>query len=198
MRAATGASVAAVARIDQTIGEISAIAGSIAAAVKQQDAATAEIARNVAETADAANEMTSRTSEVSTEAVGTGRHAVDLRDNTVALNQAVEELRHSVIEVVRTSTAEVDRRQIQALCGGSGGPAYRRRRRRAGRQVSDLSEGGACCAARRSAGRARGTLRIDGVAAPLPCVVRAVDDDRLHLAFAQTAAAARVAAVLSN
>ena len=111
VRSATSASVAAVARIDQTIGEISAIAGSIAAAVKQQDAATAEIARNVAETAGAANEMTSRTNEVSTEAVGTGRHAADLRDNTMALNHAVEELRHSVIEVVRTSTAEVDRRQ---------------------------------------------------------------------------------------
>src|SRR6185437_10103657 len=48
VRSATGASVAAVARIAQTITEISTIAGSIAAAVKQQDAATAEIARNVA------------------------------------------------------------------------------------------------------------------------------------------------------
>ena len=51
VRDATGASVAAVARIEQTIGEINAIAGSIAAAVEQQGAATAEIARNVAETA---------------------------------------------------------------------------------------------------------------------------------------------------
>ena len=55
VRAATGASVAAVARIDQTIAEISAIAGSIAAAMQQQDAATAEITRNIAATAQAAN-----------------------------------------------------------------------------------------------------------------------------------------------
>ena len=82
--------------------------------MKQQDAATALIARNVAATAEAANAMTSRTNEVSTEAVGTGQHAVDLRDNTVALNAAVEELRHSVIEVVRTSTSDVERRDDRA------------------------------------------------------------------------------------
>ena len=61
VRTATGASVAAVTQIEQTISEINAIAGSIAAAVEQQGAATAEIARNVTETATAANEMTSRT-----------------------------------------------------------------------------------------------------------------------------------------
>ena len=117
VRGATGASVAAVARIEQTISEINAIAGSIAAAVEQQGAATAEIARNVAETAAAANEMTSRTTEVSAEAEQTGIHAADVRENAVALNTAVGELRHSVIRVVRTSTPEVDRRADRALRG---------------------------------------------------------------------------------
>ena len=51
VRAATGASVAAVGHIEETIGEINAIAGSIAAAVEQQGAATAEIARNAGWTA---------------------------------------------------------------------------------------------------------------------------------------------------
>ena len=144
VRSATGASVAAVARIDETIAEISAIATSIAAAVRQQDAATADIARNVGATATAAHDMTSRTTEVSTEAAGTGRHAADLRDNTLALNEAIEELRHSVIQVVRTSTAAVDRRRGTryvaelpgriALAGQDEHPV----------RVSDLSEGGAC------------------------------------------------------
>jgi methyl-accepting chemotaxis protein len=111
VRAATGASVAAVARIEQTITEINAIAGSIAAAVEQQGAATAEIARNVTETARAANEMTSRTNEVSSEAVDTGRLAVDVRDNIVALNAGVAELRESVIRVVRGATADADQRE---------------------------------------------------------------------------------------
>ena len=41
--AATSASVAAVARMEQTVNEINEIAGSIAAAMEQQGAATAEI-----------------------------------------------------------------------------------------------------------------------------------------------------------
>ena len=119
VRSATGASVAAVARIEQTIGEINAIAGSIAAAVEEQGAATAEIARNVSETASAANDMTNRATEVSTEAEQTGEHAADVRENAAALNTAVSDLRHSVIRVARTSTTEVDRRKasgIRSIC----------------------------------------------------------------------------------
>ena len=191
VRSATGASVAAVARIDETIAEISAIATSIAAAVRQQDAATADIARNVGATATAAHDMTSRTTEVSTEAAGTGRHAADLRDNTLALNKAIEELRHSVIQVVRTSTAAVDRRRGTryvaelpgriALAGQDEHPV----------RVSDLSEGGACLrGAPETPVGAQGTLRIDGVAVALPCVVRATDSDGAHMAFGPDAAAA--------
>jgi methyl-accepting chemotaxis protein len=103
VRAATGASVAAVARIEQMITEMTAIAGSIAVGVEQQGAATAEIARNMAEAAGTASTMTSRIDHVSKEAVDTGRLASDVRDNTVALNQAVEALRDTVIRSVRTS-----------------------------------------------------------------------------------------------
>ena len=193
VRSATGASVDAVARIEQTIGELSAIADLIAAAVKQQDAATTEIARNVAATANAANAMTSRTNDVSAEAVGTGRHASDLRDNTLALNGAVEELQHSVIQVVRTSTAEVDRRETQrypvdlaARLSVAGHDDYTVR-------VTDLSEGGASARDAPALPQgARGVLQIGGVGVPLPCVVRAVDDDGLHLAFELDSAAATV------
>ena len=190
VRAATGASVAAVTRIEDTITEINAIAGSIAAAVEQQGAATAEIARNVAETAGAANEMTSRTSEVSTEAGDTGRLAIDVRDNIVALNQVVEELRESVIRVVRTSTAAVDRRQTRRYPVEVGallrieGQGERRA------EVHDLSEGGASLrGAGTAAAGARGVVLLDGVTVPLPCEVRATDDDGLHLAFAPDGAA---------
>ncbi|HEX3398780.1 MAG TPA: methyl-accepting chemotaxis protein, partial [Acetobacteraceae bacterium] len=193
IRSATGASVEAVARIDQTISELSAIADLIAAAVKQQDAATVEIARNIAAAADAAIAMTSRTSDVSAEAVGTGRHASELRDNTVALNGAVAELQHSVIQVVRTSTADVDRRQTQRRTVDLPARLSIVGHGEATAQVTDLSEGGACI---RSAPLVpegtRAVLRIDAVAAPLPCVVRARDDDGMHLAFALDVAAAAV------
>ena len=191
VRSATGASVAAVARIDETIAEISAIATSIAAAVRQQDAATADIARNIGATATATNDMTSRTNEVSTEAAGTGRHAADLRDNTLALNAAVEELRHSVIQVVRTSTAAVDRRQGARYATELPGRLSIAGQGEHAVQVSDLSEGGA-----RLGGApampvgAQGALRIDGVAAALRCEVRAADTDGVHVAFGPDAAAA--------
>lgn len=185
VRSATDASVAAVTRIEQTVTEINAIAGSIAAAVEQQGAATAEIARNVTETAHAANEMTNRTNEVSSEAVDTGRLAVDVRDNIVALNQAVEDLRHSVIRVVRTSTSDVDRRRTQRFpvdlvarfsVSGLAEQSV---------QVGDLSRDGAYVrGAQDLAVGTRGALRVEGIAAALPCVVRAIQGDGLHLEFA--------------
>jgi methyl-accepting chemotaxis protein len=159
--------------------------------MKQQDAATAEIARNVAATASAANEMSQRTNELSDEAVATGCQAVGLRDNTVALNQAVEKLRSSVIHVVRTSTAEVDRRRTTRhavdLAGHLAVAGWDAQQIR----VSDLSEGGACIqgAVDMPAGE-RGVLRLDAVSAVLPCVARMTDSTGLHVSFELDAAAA--------
>ena len=113
VRMATGASVAAVGHIEQTIGEINAIASSIAAAVEQKGAATAEIARNVTETASVANTMTERTSEVSAEADSTGQQAAKVLANTTALDEAMHDLQRAVTHVVRTSTSEVDRRRFR-------------------------------------------------------------------------------------
>jgi methyl-accepting chemotaxis protein len=106
VRSATGASVAAVARIEQTIEDINAIAGSIAAAVEQQSAATSEIARNVSETAGAAQEMSKRTKEVAAESERTGRFASEVRNSASSLDSAMAELRRSIVEFVRTSIAE--------------------------------------------------------------------------------------------
>jgi methyl-accepting chemotaxis protein len=111
VRTATSASVTAVSDIEQTIGEINAIAGSIAAAVEQQGAATAEIARNVTQTATAANVMTERVGEVSAEAERTGKQAAEVQENTAGLDTAVQDLRRSIVQLVRTSTEDVDRRQ---------------------------------------------------------------------------------------
>jgi methyl-accepting chemotaxis protein len=183
VRGATAASVAAVARIEETISEMNAIASSIAAAVEQQGAATAEIARNVSETAKAANEITGRTGEVSSEARETGQRAEAVSENTGALNIAVGELKRSVIRVVRTSTAEVDRRAskrylVNMPCRvalGSGTHAA---------TVADLSDGGASIQGlpQFSAGTV-GTLTMDGVPSALKFVVSAYEDGRLHARF---------------
>jgi methyl-accepting chemotaxis protein len=183
VRSATGASVAAVAKIEQTITDIKAIAGSIAAAVEQQGAATAEIARNVTDTANAANEMTSRTTDVSAEAGETGRHADAVRNDATGLNSAMEELRHSVIRVVRTATPEVDRRTRQrhdvslpcrVTVDGRGEDA----------QVVNLSDRGAHLrGAPALPAEKTGTITIDGVGFPLPFVVRLSEGDALHVEF---------------
>jgi methyl-accepting chemotaxis protein len=178
VRAATGASVAAVSRIEQTIGEVNSIAGSIAAAVEEQGAATAEIARNVAETASAANEMTSRISEVSVEAERTDGQAGTVQDNATGLNAAVTELKQSLIRVVRTSTADVDRRiaarhDTNLSCHLTvAGETYRA-------HISDLSEGGARVHDAPDLRKGmRGMLNLDGVDYPLPFTVQD-DPDRL-------------------
>jgi methyl-accepting chemotaxis protein len=184
VRTATGASVTAVGHIEQTIGEINAIAGSIAAAVEQQGAATAEIARNVTETATAANEMTERVAEVSVEAERTGEQAAEVRENTAALDSAVQDLKRSIIHVVRTSTEEVDRRQsrrrpclVEATitCDGKAASAL----------IHDLSEHGclATVADRYGSGQRlaieapRSGIRLQGI-------VVAQVDDAVHIDFA--------------
>jgi methyl-accepting chemotaxis protein len=105
VRAATEASVAAVARIEQTITEVNTIAGSIAEAVGQQGVATAQIAHDVTETETAAKEMTGRVAEVSAEVSETGRQASKVRVNVTGLSDAMDELRVSVVRIVRTSTS---------------------------------------------------------------------------------------------
>ena len=200
VRAATAESVAAVCCIEQTIGEVDAIAGSIAAAVEEQGAATAEIARNVAETAGAAKAVTSRITEVSTEAVRTGRRAADVHDSIAGLVTSVDTLRHTIIGVVRTSTAEVDRRQswryqADLACrlevAGDGIHAAR---------ICDISEAGAQVQSgpAMQAGD-HGTLRLEGADLGIPFTTRSGADGNLHLTFAQDAAtAASLRAVLER
>jgi methyl-accepting chemotaxis protein len=190
VRTATGASVAAVARIEQTITEVNAISSSIAAAVEEQGAATLEIARNVNETATAARDMTGRADEVSVEAKETGQRAAEVLANTSGLAGAVNDLQQSVTRVVRTSTAEVDRRADQrydtdVLCRvTAGGQTHAAR-------LVDLSEGGAQVAGGPALPvGSQGTLSVDGVGVSLLFLVKGSDGDSLHLAFRLDATAA--------
>jgi methyl-accepting chemotaxis protein len=189
IRAATGLSIAALERIEQTIAEMNAIAGSISGAVEEQSAATAEIARNVAVTASAADEMTRRVKEVSAEAEQTGQHSVEVREDTIALTTVVEELKHSLIRVVRTSTAEVNRREhvrynVDLACrltiGGLGVHSAR---------VTDLSAGGTAVArAPALQPGTRGTIEVDRVQMKLPFIVLSGDSEMVRLNFELNAA----------
>jgi methyl-accepting chemotaxis protein len=195
VRTATGASVAAVGAIERTISEMDTIAGSIAAAVEEQGAATTEIARNVAQTARAANEITGRITEVSAEARETGEHAADVQTDAAGLAELVSDLRLAVVRIIRTSTAEVDRRHgprhaVNMSCRltvAGQTPVTTR--------VIDLSDGGATIeTATALAVGTSGTFGLDGMATAVPFTVRDVRGLVSGLAFelnATTAAALR-------
>jgi methyl-accepting chemotaxis protein len=191
VRSATGLCVDSVTRIEQTIGDISAIAGSISVAVEHQGAATADITRNLANTAAAAGEMTDRIGDVSSEAEQTGRHAAEVRDHTVVLRQSVGTLRQTVIRVVRTATPEVNRRHVTRFSVDRPGQLTIAGIGRRDVRVIDLSEGGARLAdAPPVQPNAIGTLELSGVGFALPFRVLGQDPDCTHVAFTLDDAAA--------
>jgi methyl-accepting chemotaxis protein len=133
--------------------------------------------------------MTSRIAEVSGEADQTGHRAADVHQDVAALATAVDDLRHSVIRVVRTSTLEVDRRQnpryqvdLPCRLELAGGASHAAR-------VRDLSEGGAKIeAAPAMRVGDRGTLRPDGFDTNLTFTVCEVHDGMARLTFTLDAA----------
>jgi methyl-accepting chemotaxis protein len=183
VRAATGASVAAVLRIELTITGINAVAGSIAAAIEQQEAATEEIAHNVTETANAAKEMTARTTDVSAEAGETGREAADVRDNARGLHTAMEQLRHSVVRVVRTATSDVDRRLNERFVVNMACRLTVNGQTRIARVVDWSDTGAQVRGVSATPIGVHRTLDIEGVGFPLPFIVKRAEDDALHVAF---------------
>jgi methyl-accepting chemotaxis protein len=181
---ATADAVAAVAKIEATISEVDVIANSIATAVERQGAATSEIAGNVTGTASAVNDMRSRNDEVSNEAEQAGHYADEVLKNITVLDSAVLDLRHTMIGIVRTSTAEVDRRMfkrysIEVPCrvdlAGKGTHTAR---------IVDISEGGAQLRDLRDIGvGTRGTLWLDGLSISVAFNVIDTRGEVSHLKF---------------
>ncbi|MCC9624092.1 methyl-accepting chemotaxis protein [Thalassospira sp. MA62] len=113
IQASTDTAVDAVETIAAKIHEMDEVSTAIAAAVEQQTTATSEIARNVNETATASREVSLRISEVSDEATITGQMAADVGNLSDKVAEAVRDLRAVLVEVVRTSTSDVDRRHAK-------------------------------------------------------------------------------------
>jgi methyl-accepting chemotaxis protein len=168
VRNATTAAVEAVGRIGTTVTEVNAITGSIAAAVEQQGAATAEIARNVGDTAAAINQMSSRNSDVSQEAKQAGDYAEDVVGNAKVLDGAIHDLRHGLVHIVRTSSAELDRRPTPRIKTDLSGRADLPGHGTVAARVNNLSmEGAEVSGLPDLPPGSSGVLRLDGVAAPL-------------------------------
>ncbi len=170
---ATEAAVSAVAEIGERIREIDSVATAIAAAMEEQGAATQEIARNVGQTADAAREVSSKIQNVSHEADQVGTRASEVRTAIGGVGSSLDELKRILVRVVRTSTADADRRKhprypVKAridVIDGAG--------KKLDATLIDVSQGGAHfrCETQMRAGE-RGTIRFDGLPAALAFVVR--------------------------
>ena len=97
MRSTTSDAVAAIERIDQTIGHMNEISTSIAAAMEEQGAATQEIARNVQQAA---------------------RGTAAVSNNITGLNQVIEDTGSAAVEVL--GSADVLGDQATSLRGRVG------------------------------------------------------------------------------
>lgn len=111
----TQASVASIGTIGEVIHNVEQVSSVIAAAIDEQNAVTLEISRTVQETSHAAREVATQISSVSAEATETGRRASEIRDGSAVIAAKVDELRATLVRVIRTSTADVDRRNAPRL-----------------------------------------------------------------------------------
>ncbi len=184
IQASTEATVDAVRGIGGHIAEIDNVAGGIEAAMRQQEAATNEIARNVAESAGAAREVSAKIAHVSRDASAVNGHAEEVRAAIKSIGSNVCGLRDTLVQTVRTSAEEADRRSEQRfeirlpceMTTGAGG--------RAAAEVRSLSRGGAALACDRTmAVGTTGSLRIEGLARALSFEVRGARQQTLHIEF---------------
>jgi methyl-accepting chemotaxis protein len=184
IQATTSEAVRSVGAIATAISEVEGVSTAVASAIEEQGAATSEIARNVAQTSTAAHEVADRIAHVSSEAGATGERASTVNSISVEVARGIDNLRTALVRVVRTATAEVNRRRrprYRLDRPGSvtaGGTALKV-------TVENCSEGG-LTAEGSVAGVTVGTtveLSIDGLSRRLNGRVLANERGRLHVKF---------------
>jgi len=182
IRDGTEKAVGAVEEISGIIGEVDQVSSSVAAAMEEQSAATREIARNVVETSEAAREVSTRIADVSTEADNTGAQAAEVRSGSSEVASAIEDLRHVIVRVVRTSIGNADRRNAprfavsepcEVVVGGVAHPT----------RTVNLSSGGALLEGAHCAEGGRGELRFKRFDLSLPFLTLDAERAGFHVAF---------------
>ncbi|MEI6556984.1 MAG: methyl-accepting chemotaxis protein [Rhodospirillaceae bacterium] len=177
----TAAAVAAVTEIAAQIAQIDETSSSVAAAIEQESAVTHEIARNVNETASAAQEVSRRIEQVAMDAQTTMNSAMAVCEVAGSVAEGVSHLRNVLVQAVRTSTKEANRRQAPrhtvdipatALVHGQSHTA----------RVSNLSKTGAELQGLSLSPGATGAITISGLPEPVP--FRVINEDGgLHVQF---------------
>jgi len=184
IQGATRESVDSIVAIGKAIGDVETVSSVIAAAIAEQNAVTREIARTVDETSGAAREVAAQIASVSQEAVETGQRASDIQHGSTEIAGKVDDLRTILVRVIRTSTADVDRRaEPRQAVDRTGRITIGGRSHRV--QVRDLSVAGATVAGdigTVAPGQSL-TLDIDGVPARLAGAVSRTGGDGAFVRF---------------
>lgn len=152
--------------------------------MERQSAVTHEISRTVTESSHAAREVASQIVHVSNEAVETERRATEIRDASAEIADKVNGLREALVRVVRTSTADVNRRifaRADVECRATIEAAGRLHQV----VVRNLSEGGALIVAALPNVQTDTplTLTIEGIPAKLTGVVVRLDKNTTSIEF---------------
>ena len=190
---ATRESVTSISAIGDVIRNVEAVSSQIASAIEKQNTVTLEISRTVEESTQAAREVASQIVNVSNEAIETGRRAAEIRDGSAEIASKVDGLRETLVRVVRTSTADVDRRtsaRVDVERHGTveiGGRAHKV-------VIRNLSEGGAMMVGTVPDARIDTpvALRIDGLAVSLNGVIARNDESGTLVKFKLTEAAEKL------
>ena len=194
---ATEASVASIVGIGEVIRNVEQVSSIIAAAIERQSTVTVEISRTVEETSLAAREVAAQIVSVSNEAAETGRRASEIKDGSADIAGKVDDLRATLTRVIRTSTADVDRRVSSRLAIHRPG-TLKHHGRSEKVMVRDLSLGGAMIDAALPDAPIDTpiTLVIDGIAAELTGFVARKDEAATLIGFRLSAEANRVISAL--
>ena len=183
VRTITQVAVDAVSKVGAQIAHIDEISASVAAAIEEEASATGEISRNVTETAYAAQEVSRRIEEVATDAQSTQTSAMSVCEAASSVADNVAHLRSVLVQVVRTSTKEANRRRSpryqveipgKVSIGGQSTAVT----------VVDISTGGALLAEKLGAtADTKGVLTLDGFNRELAFRIVGPFGGQSHLGF---------------
>jgi methyl-accepting chemotaxis protein len=165
----TEAAVSAMTDVGDRIREIDGATTAIASAIEQQEAATREIARNVSETTSAALEVSAKIQSASVGAGYANGRAGEVRSSIGEVSSNISGLREILVRVVRTSTADANRRMAARYSIAARGEIFDRAGRRCKGELIDISQAGARiqCDHDMQAGET-GALTVEGFASRLP------------------------------